>query len=164
MTRYITGAGSICLALIAAGISPGVHAQSGAMVPETQTVITPVAPPAAVVTRIAPDAFVVTPVPGVAAATRIKVQNFNDYDLDKNGVYSPMEFAQALYFLATSDPVAGNPRLPKWDRFTHKGATSTMAPSVAVSLLNATADEFSAVDLDNNWRVSPEELVAVSLL
>lgn len=157
------------LKLMAAGIglalgSAAVAQTGGSLAPETRTVVMPVAPSGVVVTPIAPDAFIVTPVPGVSAATKVRVQNFADYDLNRDGVYSPMEFAQALYFLATSDPVAGNPRLPMWDRFAHKGAPTTMAPGVAVGLLNATADEFGAADLNNDWRVSREELVAISMI
>lgn len=131
---------------------------------ETRTVVTPVAPPTTAVTQVAPDAFVVTPVPGVATATKVKVQNFSDYDADRNGVYSPMEFGQAMYFLATSDPVAGNPRLPSWDRYVHRGTMSKMTPQDAVLLLNATADEFAAVDMNNNWRVEPAELAAFAMM
>lgn len=134
------------------------------MKPETRTVVTPVAPPTTAVTQVAPDAFVVTPVPGVATATKVKVQNFSDYDVDRNGVYSPMEFGQAMYFLATSDPVAGNPRLPSWDRYVHRGTMSKMTPQDAVLLLNATADEFAAVDMNNNWRVEPAELAAFAMM
>lgn len=157
------------LKLAAAGLGLALgsasFAQTGSpLTPETRTVVTPVAPPTMITTQVAPDAFIVTPVPGVSAATKVRVQRFADYDLNGNGDYSPMEFAQALYFMATSDPVAGNPRLPMWDRFMHKGAATTMAPGVAVGLLNATADEFAAVDLNNDWRVSPQELVAISLL
>ena len=124
-------------------------AQTGSpLAPQTRTVVTPVAAPGVVVMPVAPDAFIVTPVPGVRAATKVRVQNFADYDLNKDGAYGPMEFAQAVYFLATNDPVAGNPRLPMWDRFAHKGAPTTMAPDVAIGLLNATADEFGAVDLN----------------
>lgn len=131
---------------------------------ETRTVMTPLAPPTTSVTQVAPDAFVVTPVPGVSVATKVKVQRFSDYDLDGNGVYSPMEFAQATYFLATTDPVAGNPKLPAWDGYIHKGAPQRMKPANAVMLLNATAEEFAAVDINNDWRVSPEELLAVAML
>lgn len=157
------------LKIVAAGLSlalgSAVFAQTGSpLAPETRTIVTPVAPPGMVTTPIAPDAFIVTPVPGVNAATKVRVQRFADYDLNGNGDYSPMEFAQALYFMATSDPVAGNPRLPMWDRFVHKGAATTMAPGVAVGLLNATADEFAAVDLNDDWRVTREELVSVSML
>ena len=159
----------IKLKIVAAGLGlalgSAAFATTGSpLAPEARTVVTLVAPPAMVTTQVAPDAFIVTPVPGVSAATKVRVQRFADYDLNGNGVYSPMEFAQAVYFMATNDPVAGNPRLPTWDRFVHKGAATTMAPGVAVGLLNATADEFAAVDLNDDWRVSPEELVAVSML
>jgi hypothetical protein len=75
-----------------------------------------------------------------------------------------MEFAQAAYFLATTDPVAGNPKLPAWDGYMHKGAPQRMSPTNAVTLLNATADEFSAIDANNDWRVSPSELAAAAML
>lgn len=153
MRHMIAAAGLVVAAPAAAQIAP-----------QTQTVVTPVAPPATMVTQVAPGAFVVTPVPGVAAATKVKVQNFSDYDVDRNGVYSPMEFAQATYFLATSDPLAGNPKLPTWDRYTHRGTLSKMAPSHAITLLNATADEFAAVDMNNDWRVSPDELARVAMM
>jgi len=131
---------------------------------ESRTVITPVAQPGMSVTQVAPDAYVVTPVPGVAVATKIKVQRFGDYDLDRDRVYSPMEFAQAAYFLATTAPAAGNPKLPARDGYMHKGAPHRMKPSNAVTLLNATADEFTAIDMNNDWRVSPEELAAAAML
>lgn len=137
---------------------------SGAIAPQTRTTVTPVAPPGVAVANVAPGTFVVTPVPGIAAATQVKVQNFSDYDLNKDGVYNPMEFAQAIYFLATTDPVAGNPALPSDDRFLHRGAWQKMQPERAVALLNATADELAAVDRDRDWRVSPAELAAAALL
>ena len=151
------------LMIAAAGLALAAPA-AAQIAPETETVVTPVAPPATMVTQVAPGTFVVTPVPGVAMATKVKVQNFSDYDLDHNGMYSPMEFAQAMYFLATTDPVAGNPRLPAWDRYTQRGALERMRPDHAVELLNATADEFAAVDMDNDWRVSPAELTAVAMM
>ena len=154
MMRHMIAAAGLALAAPAAA----------QIAPQTQTVVTPVAPPATAVTQVAPGVFVVTPVPGIAMATKVKVQNFSDYDRDRNGVYGPMEFAQAMYFLATTDPVAGNPRLPHWDRYTHRGAAAEMMPTHAVTLLNATADEFAAVDMDNNWRVSPAELTAVAMM
>lgn len=131
---------------------------------ETKTVVTPVAGPATIVTEVAPGAFAVTPVPGVAAATKVKVQQFSDYDLDGSGAYTPMEFAQAIYFLATSDPIAGSPKLPLWDRYVHRGAIEEMPPHHAVTLLNATADEFAVADIDNDWRVGPAELKAVAMM
>lgn len=154
MTRMLIAAAGLALAAPA----------TAQMNPETRTVVTPVAPPATAVAQVAPDAFVVTPVPGVAMATKVKVQKFSDYDIDGNGAYSPMEFGQAMYFLATSDPIAGNPRLPAWDRYVHKGTPTRMSPQDAVTLLNVTADEFAAVDLNNNWRVEPAELAAVALM
>lgn len=134
----------------------------GATAPETKTVVSPA--PGAVVTQAAPDVLLITPVPGLVTATRVKVQKFSDYDLDKDGVYNPMEFAQALYFLATSDPVAGNPKLPADDKYVHKGAPQTMQPDNAIALLNATADELWRVDANHDWRVSPQELVAIGLM
>jgi hypothetical protein len=155
---------AIAGALSLAAASNASAQTSGAMAPATNTVVTPVAPPGVAVARVGPGMFVVTPVPGIAAATTIKVQNFSDYDLNKDGVYNPMEFAQALYFLATSDPVAGNPKLPAADRFYQKGAWQKMRPENAVALLNATADELAAVDLNHDWRVSPAELTASALM
>lgn len=151
---------SLIAALAIAAAGPA----AAQIAPETRTVVAPVAPPGVAVAQVAPDAFVVTPVPGVATATKVKLQNFSDYDLNRDGAYNPMEFAQAMYFLATSDPVAGNPRLPSWDRYTHRGAWETMRPNDAITLLNATADEFTAVDINNDWRVSPTELAAVAML
>lgn len=155
---------ALAISALALAFSTSAAGQSGSIAPQSQTVVTPIAPPTTMVTKVAPGAFVVTPVPGVAAATTVKVQRFADYDVNGDGVYNPMEFSQALYFLATSDPVAGNPKLPAWDRYTHRGTVSKMAPSDAVVLLNVTADEFAAVDLNNDWRISPSELTAVALM
>lgn len=119
------------------------------------------APPATVVTQVGPNAFVVTPVPGLTTATRIKIQKFSDYDLNKDGAYSPMEFGQALYFVATSDPVAGNPKLPADEKFVHPGAPQKMTPQNAAALLNATAGEFAMADTNRDGRVSPEEMAAI---
>ena len=138
MIRTMTAALGLALA------APAL-AQSGALQPRTGT-------------------FVVTPVPGVAAATRVKVQSFADYDRNRDGAYNPMEFAQALYFLATSDPVAGNPQLPAMDRTMHRGAPQKMHPVAATALLNATADELAVVDRNRDWRVSPAELAAAALM
>ena len=145
---------------LAASAAP---AQTGALAPETRTV-TSSAPPAVAVAPIGPNSFVVTPVPGVTAATTIKIQNFEDYDLNRDGAYAPMEFAQALYFLATTDPVAGNPKLPMMDRFVHRGAPQKMAPSDAIALLNATADEFTQADMNKDWRVTRDELARLALM
>ena len=161
MRRTTLSAIGLALAVSTATVA---EAQSTSPIaPQTQTAVTPVAPPTTVVTPVAPGTFVVTPIPGVVAATRIRIQNFRDYDLNADGVYNPMEFAQALYFLATSDPVAGNPVLPADDRFLHRGAPQRMAPVDAVSLLNTTADELTQVDTNGDWRVSPAELAAAGL-
>lgn len=157
MIKTALSAAALCLA------GPAV-AQSGPLQPDTQTVTTPVVPPGTAVAKVAPGTFVVTPVPGIAASTRVKVQKFSDYDLNGNGMYNPMEFAQALYFMATTDPVAGNPKLPAMDMTVHRGAPQKMNPFAATALLNATADEFAKVDLDRNWRVSPAELAAAALM
>lgn len=149
--------------LAAAGLALAVPA-AAQIAPENRTQVTPVAPPATIVTQVDPNTLVVTPVPGIAMATQVKVQNFSDYDVNRDGVYTPMEFAQAMYFLATTDPIAGNPTLPAWDRYVHRGTMSRMQPNHAVMLLNATADEFAAVDLNNNWRVEPAELAAVAMM
>lgn len=159
MLRLAVGTLALTLATAASA-----QTASGQMEATTKTVVTPVAPPATVVAEVDQDTVVVTPVPGVAAATRVKVQQFGDYDRNNDGAYSPMEFAQATYFLATSDPVAGSPTLPSWDRYEHKGTLSTMEPHDAVTLLNATADEFAAVDRDGDWEISPAELTAVAML
>lgn len=158
MTRHLIGAAIAGLLLTSAA------AAQNELAPQQRTIVAPVAPPAAAVTQVGPNAFMVTPIPGLVAATRVKVQNFTDYDLNADGAYSPMEFGQAIYFLATTDPVAGNPKLPSMDRTVHRGAPQKMAPANAIMLLNATADEFAAADLNNDWRVTPDELVAVAML
>lgn len=160
MMRLLLGAAS----LLAIGAPAMAQTTTGAMTPATATVVTPVAPPTTAVAQVAPDTFVVTPVPGLAMATKVKIQKFSDYDLNNDGTYSPMEFAQALYFLATNDPVAGSPTLPAWDRYVDKGSAGRLPPQVAVNLLNATADEFATVDLNNDWRITPAELTAVAML
>lgn len=155
------------LASVGIGVSLATSAMaqtSGPITPETRTVITPIAPPATSVTQVGPGVFVVTPVPGLATATRIKVQKFSDYDLNKDGVYNSMEFAQALYFVATSDPVAGNPALPRDDKFIHRGAPQTMDPQYGIALLNATSDDFMMVDKNHDGRVNPEEMAAMGLM
>jgi hypothetical protein len=128
------------------------------LAPQTMKIVAPVAPPATAVARVGPSTWVVTPVPGLAAATQVKVQRFSDYDLNHDGAYSPMEFGQAIYFLATSDPIAGNPRLPAQDRFIQRGAPERMRPTAAVALLNATAEEFQAADSNHDGRITPSEL------
>lgn len=137
---------------------------SGAMMPQTRTVVRPVAPPVIAVTPVAPGVVAVTPVPGVKAATPIKVQKFSDYDLDRDGRYNPMEFAQAVHFLATSDPVAGNPALPDKDRFDVNGAPQKMRPVNAAALLLATSDELARVDTNGDRQVSPEEMRMAAMM
>lgn len=146
-------------------LAPVAWAQpSGELAPQTRSIITPVAPPMTAVSKVGPGMFVVSPVPGLSVATTVKIQNFSDYDRNNDGVYNPMEFAQAIYFLATADPVAGNPKLPADDRFYHRGAPQTMNPVAAVALLNATADELAVADVDGDWRVSPAELASAPLM
>ncbi len=149
---------------IALAFATAAAAQTGNLAPTTQSVVTPVAPPGVAVTEVGPNTFMVTPVPGIAAATQVKIQNFADYDLNRDGAYAPMEFAQAIYFLATTDPVAGNPKLPAMDRYMHRGAPQKKAPADAVALLNATADEFAIADMNNDWRVTQEELARLAMM
>lgn len=158
MFKILMGAAALSLA---AGTS---LAQTGALAPETRTVSTAVAPPGMVVSPAGANSFVVTPVPGVLASTQVRIQNFSDYDLNRDGAYAPMEFAQALYFLATTDPVAGDPKLPMMDRYMHRSAPQKMAPSDAVALLNATADQFATADMNNDWRVTQDELARLPIM
>lgn len=144
--------------------APALSQTSTPLTPETRTTVTPIAPPATAVTKVAPGVFKVTPIPGIAAATVVRVQKFSDYDLNKDGAYGPMEFAQALYFLATSDPVAGNPKLPAIDRFSHAHAPQQMLPEAGTALLNSTSEEFVHVDVNRDWRITPAELAAAALL
>ncbi|TMJ14196.1 MAG: hypothetical protein E6G94_10105 [Alphaproteobacteria bacterium] len=155
---------SVAALLAIAFAAPAAAQQpTGALQPQGATVVAPLVPPATAVTQVAPGIWQVTPVPGIAMATHVRVQNFADYDLNHDGVYNPMEFAQAMYFLATSDPVAGNPRLPAMDRFVQRGAPTRMRPENAVALLNATADEFAAVDMNHDGRVSPAEVAGAAM-
>lgn len=154
MIGHLSVAAILTLALAA----PAAGQATSPLQPQTGTAVTPVAPPGAVAHWVGPGTWVVTPVPGIAAATQVRVQNFGDYDRNRDGAYNPMEFAQAIYFLATTDPVAGNPKLPARDMYLHRGAPERMKPSNAVALLNATADEFAAVDVNNDWRVTSDEL------
>jgi hypothetical protein len=163
MNGHLSVPALLALALAAPATAQSGAAQSGsALQPSTVTAVTPVVPPTTAVTEVAPGIWQVTPVPGLATATRVKVQKFADYDLDHDGTYSPMEFAQAIYFLATSDPVAGNPKLPAQDMYIQRGAPERMDPKNAVALLNATADEFSAVDANHDYRVTPEEIAGAA--
>lgn len=140
------------------------RAPSGETPPVTTTVVTPGTPPATVVTPVGPNTAVVTPVPGTVNVTMMKIQTFSDYDINDDGAYSPMEFAQALAFLANVTTGAGAADLPAKDKFVHKGMIGKMQPKQAVALLNATADEFSAVDGNNDWRITPDELQAAAMM
>lgn len=130
--------------------------------PSGGTMVTPVAPPGVAVTPVAPGVAAVTPVPGVAVATGVKIQDFAAFDLDKNGSYGRMEFAQALQFLKGAP--AGGQALPARDRTVHAGAAKRLPPSQAVSLLNETSAAFAAVDMDHNGLISPIELGAAALI
>lgn len=154
----------IVIAAAALGLAAtALSAQTAPLAPETR-VVTSSTSPGVAVAPVGPNRFVVTPVPGVTTATTVRIQNFGDYDLNKDGAYAPMEFAQALYFLATTDPVAGNPKLPTMDRFMHRGAPQKMKPSDAIALLNATAHEFTRADMNKDWRVTQDELARVALM
>lgn len=132
--------------------------------PETGMTMAPVAPPTTVVTRTGPATFRVDSLPGIAAPVPVKIQRFGDYDRNKDGLYTYSEFAHALYFLATGDPVLGNPNLPRVDRYMHKGAPITLEPRLATALLNATSDEFMMTDTNRDGRISPQELAAVAAM
>ena len=133
-------------------------AQTPPLAPQTRTVVDPVLPPSTVVKQVAPDAFTVTNIPGVAVAKRVEIQRFSDYDLNKDGSYGPMEFAQAMYFLTTGDPVPGTTAIPKPGQYIPHLAYAHMNPKFAAALLNATSDEFTAIDSNHDWRVTPQEL------
>lgn len=148
----------------AAGALAAGPAAAQALEPQSRTVVTPVATPGYLIAEVGDGDLLVTPVPGIAAATRVKVQSFSDYDRNGDGAYNPMEFAQALYFLATSDPVAGNPRLPPADRFSHRGAPEQLRPGNAIDLLNATSDEFAIVDMNDDHRISSAELAVFAMI
>lgn len=132
--------------------------------PVTVTTVDPVAPPATVVTPVGPNAVAVTKVPGVAAVSTAKIQTFGDYDIDDDGSYSPMEFAQAMAYLAGGKPATGAAALPASDKYVHKGTLAKMPPARATAWLNATSEEFAQVDVNNDWRVSKQELVAAAML
>lgn len=132
--------------------------------PATVTRVDPVVPPATVITPVAPGAVAVTPVPGVAAITTAKIQSFSDYDINDDGTYSPMEFAQAMAYLAGGKPATGAAGLPPTDKFVHKGTLAKMPPARATAWLNATSEEFAQVDLNNDWRISPQELTAAAMM
>jgi len=132
--------------------------QTPPLAPQTSTVIQPVAPPATVVTQVAPHVLQVTAVPGVAAKQTIRIQRFSDYDINRDGAYNPMEFAQAMYFLATGDPVPGTTGIPRPAEYQPHIAAKQMDPKFAVALINTASDEFTAADADHDWRLTPEEL------
>ena len=150
------------LLALTVAVPAGAQQASGALQAQTATTLTPVAPPATMVAQVAPGTWVVAPVPGLATTTQVRFQRFSDYDRDHDGALGPMEFAQAAYFLATGDPVAGNPKLPTWDKYTQYGAPQRMRPEVAVALLNSTSDEFTAIDANHDWRITPAELGVVA--
>ncbi|GAO38895.1 hypothetical protein SCH01S_21_00820 [Sphingomonas changbaiensis NBRC 104936] len=133
-------------------------AQTPPLAPQASTVVEPVLPPATVVKQVAPDAFTVTNIPGLAVAKRVEIQRFSDYDLNHDGSYGPMEFAQAAYFLATGDPVPGTTAIPRPGQYLPHLAYAHMNPKFAAALLNATSDEFTAIDSNHDWRVTPAEL------
>jgi hypothetical protein len=132
--------------------------------PVTVTTVDPVVPPSSVVTPVAPNTVAVTRVPGIAAVSTTKIQSFADYDIDDNGSYSPMEFAQAMAFLAGGKPATGAAALPATDKHVHKGTLAKMPPARATAWLNATSEEFAQVDANNDWRVSQQELAAAAML
>jgi len=148
----------------ALALAPAAMAQTADTTTATTTVTTPVAPPATVVDKVAPGVFAVTHVPGIAVSSELKVQNFADYDLDGDGAYSPMEFAQAVHFMASGQATTGATSLPARDRYVHKGAVAKLPPGEAIEMLNVTADEFATVDLDNDWRVTAQELALVAMI
>lgn len=105
----------------------------------------------------------VTPVPTVWEGTRVRIRDFQHFDLDKNGVYGPVEFARAMYRLATTEPLDGFEKLPKWH---HDQLVSgnELRPLDELVLLNKNSDEFLRVDRDNNWRIDESELQSAGLL
>lgn len=130
--------------------------------PVTVTTVSPVAPPATVVTPVSPGTVAVTRIPGVAAVASTKIQRFSDYDINDDGSYSPMEFAQAMAFLAGGKPATGAAQLPRTDKYLHKGTLAKMPPARATAWLNATSEEFVHVDTNEDRRVSKPELVAAA--
>lgn len=156
---------TICLlALIASPVLAQGAAPTGETPPATVTTAVPVAPPVTVVTPTGPNSATVTHVPGVVATSTMKIQTFSDYDVDNNGNYSPMEFAQAMSFLANANPAAGGTMLPPKDQNQHKGLIGKMRPQHATALLNATADEFSMVDRNRDFRITPDELASAAMM
>jgi hypothetical protein len=132
--------------------------QAPPLAPQTRTVVQPVAPPATVISQVAPHVLQVTAVPGVATTQTIRIQRFADYDLNRDGAYNPMEFAQAMYFLATGDPVPGTTAIPRPSNYKPHVAARQMDPKFAVALINTASDEFTAADANHDWRLTPDEL------
>ena len=132
--------------------------QAPPLAPQTATAVQRVAPPATVVTQVAPHVLQVTAIPGVAATQTVRIQRFSDYDLNRDGAYNPMEFAQAMYFLATGDPVAGTTGIPRPVEYKPNIAARQMDPKFAVALINTASDEFTAADTNHDWRLTPDEL------
>lgn len=132
--------------------------QVAPLAPQTATTVRQVAPPATAITQVAPHVFQVTAIPGVAATQTVRIQRFSDYDLNHDGAYDPMEFAQAMYFLATGDPVAGASGVPRPAAYKPHIAAKQMDPAFAAALINTASDEFTAADADHDWRLTPAEL------
>lgn len=132
--------------------------QSPPLAPQTRTVVQPVVPPTTMVTQLYPQVLKVTAIPGIAAAQTIRIQRFSDYDLNRDGAYNPMEFAQAMYFLATGDPVPGTAGIPRPAEYQPHIAAKQMDPKFAVALINTASDEFTAADANHDWRLTPDEL------
>ena len=128
------------------------------LAPETRSVVQPVAPPGLAVVQMTPNSFTVTNLPGVAVSKQVSIQRFPDYDLNRDGAYGRMEFAQAMYFLATGDPVPGTAAVPRPSQYVPHQPYATMDPELAAALINATSDEFTAIDQNQDWRITPAEL------
>lgn len=128
------------------------------LAPETRAVVQPVAPPALAIVQATPNSFAVTNLPGVAVSKQVSIQRLQDYDLNRDGTFGRMEFAQAMYFLATGDPVPGTAAIPRPPQYVPHQAYATMDPELAAALINATSDEFTAIDENQDWRITPAEL------
>jgi hypothetical protein len=148
-----------CALAGAAALAPmSTAAAQPPLAPERTTITTPVAPPAAAVSQIGPHTFVVTAVPGLTSTQTIQFQRFADYDLNRDGAYGPMEFAQAMYFLATGDPVPQMKGVPSPRSYRPHIANTNMDPKFALALINTASDEFTAIDANHDWRITPDEL------
>lgn len=148
------------LGALGLALPSAVLAQAQPLSPQSGAVVQQQIPPSTVVKQVAPDAFVVTNLPGLATVKQVRLQNFSDYDFDHDGSYGPMEFAQALYFLATGDPVAGTKSVPAPRQYSGHLPSRRMDPKLQAALLNATSDEFTALDTNHDWRITPAELAA----